>query len=622
MSANQKKDSLFYLSVGATGIVYGDIGTSPLYAIKACFSGGHFPLNQMSVFGIISLIFWSVMIIVSLKYTLLIMRADNNGEGGVLALTALVLKKEHARKKRLFLYLGVIGASLFFGDSMITPAISVLSAMEGIVVVSPQLSDLVIPFAIIILILLFAAQKEGTGRIGVYFGPVMVIWFTVIGGLGIFHIMQHPMVLKALNPFYAVYFFYEHGWVAFASLGAVVLAVTGAEALYADMGHFGRPAIVRAWYFLVLPALICNYFGQAAVLLNNPGAISNPFYHLAPTWALIPMIVLSTIATVVASQSVISGMFSLTWQAVQMGYLPRIQVVHTSFQHIGQVFIPLMNWMLLISTIVLVLIFRTSESLAAAYGFSVVSVMVITCSLTSVLSYKSWGWSVKKISFIFGCLFFVDGTYFLSNALKFFDGGWLPILIAVLSFIIISTWIMGRHVLSEQLQPGPKTLKNFVRKISENPPTRTIGSGVYMTGTPNSIPTALIINFRHNHVLHEKIILLSIVTSDKPRVAKADRIEVFDLGYNIYQVIGHYGFMEVSNITSILEKCDEFGLLIIPSETSFFLSRGIPIAAMRPHMMRWRERLFIFLARNAMSATEFFKLPHNRVVELGIRYRI
>lgn len=622
MSGNQKKDSLFYLSVGATGIVYGDIGTSPLYTIKACFADGHFPLNEMSVLGIVSLIFWSIMVVVSLKYTAFIMRADNNGEGGVLALTALVLKKEHGRKKRLFLYLGVIGASLFFGDSMITPAISVLSAMEGIVVASPQLSDLVIPFSIIILILLFIAQKEGTGRIGIYFGPLMIGWFLIIGVLGIVHIVQLPMVLKALNPWYAICFFFEHGWFAFVSLGAVVLAVTGAEALYADMGHFGRPAIVRAWYFLVLPALICNYFGQAAVLLNNPAAISNPFYHMAATWALVPMIVLSTIATIIASQSVISGLFSLAWQGVQMGYLPRMRVIHTSFQHIGQVFIPLMNWSLLVATILLVLVFRTSDNLAAAYGFSVVAVMVITSALTLVLAYKTWGWSAKKVVSVFGCFLFIDTIYFCSNTLKIFEGAWLPIIIASLSFMAISTWIMGRHVLSEQLQSGAKTLKNFMRKIAENPPTRTTGVAVYMTGTPHSIPTALVINFRHNHVLHEKVVLLSIATSDKPRVAKADRVEICDLGYNIYQVIGHYGFMEVSNITTILEKCDEFGLPIIPAETSFFLSRGIPIAAMHPHMMRWRERLFIFLAKNAMSATEFFKLPHHRVVELGIRYRI
>ena len=618
----QNKENLWVLSLGAMGIVYGDIGTSPLYTLKTCFSEGHFPVTPITVLGLVSLIFWSLLIIVSLKYAWLMTKADNKGEGGILSLSALVLKGKRGWNAKVVLFLGLIGASLFFGDGIITPAISVLSAVEGLSLASPIFEDFIIPLCILILMGLFMAQKRGSANIGRFFGPIMLVWFLTLAILGGVHIIKSPYVLKALNPWYAYSFFCEHGWKAFFSLGAVVLAVTGAEALYADLGHFGRPSIVRTWNFAVFPCLVLNYFGQAALLISTPEVVTNPFYHLVPSWGLYPLIGLSTLATVIASQAVISGVFSLVWQAVQLGYLPRMHVIHTSSQQIGQVFLPMVNRILFAFTVLLVMVFKTSDNLAAAYGFAVVGLMVITTLLTATLVHSKWKWSVGLSGCLFVPLLLIDLSYFFSNTIKIPDGGWLSIMVGLVVFCIFTTWIRGRAILIDRVHTSQKTIKTFLKKISETPPVRTKGVAVYLTGTPDTIPTSLVINLKHNHILHEKVILLSIVVESEPRIPRADRVQVQDLGCNIYQVTGYYGFMEVSNIPAILERCQEKGLTICLAETSFFLSRGIPVSTINSYMQPWREHLFIFMAKNALNATEFFKIPDNHVVELGIRFKV
>ncbi|MBX3487406.1 MAG: potassium transporter Kup [Candidatus Paracaedibacteraceae bacterium] len=608
--------------IGAVGVVFGDIGTSPLYTIKNCLSESHYPMDHVLVMGILSLIFWAITIIVTLKYVCVVLRADNNGEGGVLSLLSLNLRSASHKTKGVLFGLGVVGAALFYGDAVITPAISVLSAVEGLTVVSDVLTPYILFIAIIILVFLFFLQENGTEKIGNMFGPTMLCWFALLAVLGVIQIIKFPSILLALNPLYAYHFFMDHGFHSMAILGSVVLAITGAEALYTDLGHFGKEVIRRSWLWIVFPALILNYFGQGALLIHNPEAASNPFFFLVPSWATLPLVCVATLATIIASQAVISGIFSMTWQAIQLGYLPRMLVNHTSRQTIGQVFVPTMNWSLLLCAIVLVLTFKSSTNLASAYGMAVTGIMVITTILTGYLARNTWGWSWGRMAAVFGVLGFIDFSFFSVNLLKFADGGWIPFTIGIILWVVMTTWTQGKAVLNNQIYDSGKTLLNFVDRIRDDPPLRVPGIAVYMSSSPDNEPTSLTINFRHNKILHEKIILLSILTMDVPRVPKNAKISIADFGMNIYQVIVHIGYMEKPNITSIFEQCDELGLCLDMQETSFFTSRGIPISSTTAHMSAWREKLFIWLAKNAINATEFYKIPYKRVVELGVRLKL
>lgn len=620
-SQGEQKANLPFL-IGAIGVVFGDIGTSPLYTIKDCLSQSPYAHDVSMIMGILSLIFWSITTIVCLKYISFVIRADNNGEGGILSLLSLCMRRAtHSTKKYLF-GIAMIGAALFYGDAVITPAISVLSAVEGLSVVSSDLSKYVVPIAVIILIILFMLQEKGTESIGNLFGPAMTIWFFILGSLGLYQIIQKPDILYALNPAYAYHFFYDHGVHSLAILGSVVLAITGAEALYTDLGHFVKTIIRRAWLFMVFPCLILNYFGQGALLLDHPEAGSNPFFFLVPSWATLPLVFAATLATIIASQAVISGIFSMTWQAVQLGYLPRMLVHHTSRKTLGQVFVPTMNVSLLIMALILVVTFKSSTELAAAYGMAVMGIMVITTLMTSYLALTRWKWPLWKVAGIFGLFLTIDLTFFTVNLMKFTDGGWIPVVIGMFLWAVMTTWKEGKDILNNQIHQSGKTLLNFIKAIAENQPIRVSGNGVYMSSAPDNEPTSLTINLKHNKVLHEKVIILSIMTKDVPRVHYTQKIKIEDLGYNIYQVVYYIGFTETPNVVSLFDKCNYLGLRIDLQETSFFMSRGIPIASTTPHMSAWRERLFIGLAKNAMNATEFYKIPHKRVLELGIRLKL
>ncbi|WP_032113670.1 potassium transporter Kup [Candidatus Paracaedibacter symbiosus] len=624
MDKTQQKQTkqLKHLIIGAIGIVYGDIGTSPLYTVKECFSNTGFPLTEASVLGILSLILWSITLIVSIKYVFFILQADNNGEGGILALTALVLKRRFDKYYRTVLIFGIVGAALFYGDAVLTPAISVLSAVEGISIYSTAFSPYVIPLTVVILLGLFLIQSHGTANLGKFFGPAMIIWFFVIAILGLIQIIHNPIVLKAINPWYGINFLTTHGLVGVGSLGAVVLAITGAEALYADMGHFGRISIQRAWFYLVFPSLALNYMGQAALILTNNEAIQNPFYFLVPTVWVFPLMILSTIATIIASQAVISGLFSISWQAIQLGYLPRMQVIHTSGEHIGQVYVPMVNKIIMVLTIGLVLVFKSSNNLASAYGFAVTGIMVITTILTTIIALRAWEWSVFKTTSLFGVFLLVDLLFCAVNSTKIVEGGWMPLLIAVAAFYIMTTWIKGRNILADNIIHAGKTIRGFKKLLSDIHPLRIPGVAVYMNSTPENIPNSFSINYRHNKVMHEKVIFLSVITRNEPRVKKAEKIKIIELGFNVYEVIYSIGFKEVPNITQIFERCDENGLCLDLCETSFFMSRGIPVSTIHPRMSLWRAKLFIFLAKNAMHATEYYKIPYARVIELGVRIKI
>ncbi len=621
-SYSESQENMKTMLIGAVGVVFGDIGTSPLYTIKNCLSESHYPMDHVLVMGILSLIFWAITIVVTLKYVCVVLQADNNGEGGVLSLLSLNLRSASHKTKGILFGLGVVGAALFYGDAVITPAISVLSAVEGLTVVSDVLTPYILLIAILILVFLFFLQENGTEKIGNMFGPTMLCWFVLLAVLGVIQIIKLPSILLALNPLYAYHFFMDHGFHSMAILGSVVLAITGAEALYTDLGHFGKEVIRRSWLWIVFPALILNYFGQGALLIHNPEAASNPFFFLVPSWATLPLVCVATLATIIASQAVISGIFSMTWQAIQLGYLPRMLVNHTSRQTIGQVFVPTMNWSLLLCAIILVLTFKSSTNLASAYGMAVTGIMVITTILTGYLARNTWGWSWGRMAAIFGVLGFIDLSFFSVNLLKFADGGWIPFTIGIVLWIVMTTWTQGKAILNNQIYDSSKTLLNFVDRIRDDPPLRVPGIAVYMSSSPDNEPTSLTINFRHNKILHEKVILLSILTMDVPRVPKNAKISIADFGMNIYQVIVHIGYMEKPNITSIFEQCDELGLCLDVQETSFFTSRGIPISSTTAHMSVWREKLFIWLAKNAINATEFYKIPYKRVVELGVRLKL
>ena len=619
------KEGKLALAVAAVGVVFGDIGTSPLYTMKEVFHGAHgIAPTHDSVLGALSLVLWALLIVVSLKYVVFIMRADNRGEGGIMALLALTLKNSprNTRSRWLLMSMGLFGAALFYGDGVITPAISVLSAVEGLELAAPGLEPYVIPVTLMVLVGLFLIQRKGTASVGALFGPVMLVWFLTLALLGIINIVKVPEVLHAVNPFYGLQFFVEHKWHAFLALGAVVLAVTGGEALYADMGHFGRMPIRAAWFGFVLPALLLNYFGQGALLIHQPAAIENPFYLLAPTWALYPMIALATLATVIASQAVISGAFSVTRQAIQLGYCPRLEIQHTSEKEIGQVYVPAINIALLGAIIVLVLGFKSSTNLAAAYGIAVTGTMAIDTVLAVVVARHIWGWSWLRSGVVASFFLIIDLSFFSANALKIPQGGWFPLMVGIIVFILLSTWKRGRQLLLEKMRSSAIALEPFLASIASHPPLRVPGTAVFLTASAEGVPHAMLHNLIHNKVLHERVILLTVITEDVPHVPEIDYVEVQPLGNNFYRVIMRYGFKDEPDIPATLMMCDKYGLDFNMMETSFFLSRETVIPTVAPGMALWREKLFVSMSRNAGSVTAYFKIPTNRVVELGTQVEL
>jgi len=619
LPASTDHKRLAALALGALGVVYGDIGTSPLYALKEVFAGSHHPVpvNEANVLGILSLVFWALMLIVTIKYTIFIMRADNKGEGGIMALMALVLRGEpDAAHGRILMLLGLAGAALFYGDGLITPAISVLSAVEGLEVATPAFKPIVIPITLFVLTGLFVLQKRGTAHVGRLFGPVMAIWFTVLGVLGAINIVHVPHVLAALDPRHAIEFLVTHGSLGFLSLGSVVLAVTGAEALYADMGHFGRVPVRLAWSLLVLPTLALNYFGQGALLLTDVKAVENPFYLLAPGWALIPLVVLSTVATVIASQAVISGAYSMTQQAMQLGYSPRMPVQHTSSREIGQIYLPVVNWGLFLGVVALVLGFGSSTNLAAAYGIAVTGTMAITTILAFVVARSMWGWGIVRSAALFGAFLIVDLGFLSANALKISEGGWFPLAFGVGVFTLMSTWKRGRALLQSRLEQDSIPMDVFIDSASLGC-ARVPGTAVYMTTNLDSVPHPLLHSLKHYKSLHENVVLLNVTTLDVPYVPESQRVVVETVNPQFRKVRVFFGFMDTPDLPRALEWCDEQGLCLDAMDTSYFLSRETLIPKLESDMAFWREKLFVSMFRNAGDAATYFGLPPNRVVELG-----
>lgn len=623
--SEQSNSRLLKLTLTALGVVYGDIGTSPLYAVRECFRGKEGLLTvPANVLGILSLIVWSLVLVISLKYLLLVMRADNEGEGGILALTALVTRIRKKKPGSILILgtLGLFGAALLYGDGMITPAISVLSAVEGLNVATTFFQPYVIPLTIIILISLFMLQRYGTARIGAVFGPVMLVWFTVLGILGVISILHTPYVLKAFDPRYAIRIFTANGWRAFAVLGTVFLVVTGGEALYADIGHFGRRPIQLGWFSFVFPCLLLNYLGQGALLLRNPGAVENLFYRLAPSWALYPLVILATVATVIASQAVISGAFSLTRQAVQLGCSPRLAILHTSSEKIGQVYVPVINWMLLFGTFCLVIGFRHSGNLAAAYGVAVSTTMMFTTILICVVAYQRWKWSLLFVILVGGVFFTVDIAFFASNMTKIASGGWVPLLVASIVFALMTTWRQGRKQLKIRIDAGIMKIDDFLETVEQQKPVRVPGAAVFLSGNPRGTPAALIKNFKHNRILHKTVILLHVTTLNVPYVHVDERAEVQSLGSGFYRITLKYGFSQNPNVRFALSTLDIGGEVLDPQTITYFLGRENLLIKQNAAMPIWRKNLFAFLSRNAQDATKFFRIPSNRVIELGIQIEL
>ena len=618
------KSSLSALTLGAIGIVYGDIGTSVLYAVKTVFAEGHVALTPENIFGILSIFFWTLTVIVSIKYVMLVLRADNHGEGGTAALLALAsnaVKDKPVLRRRLLL-IGMFGAALFYGDGVITPAISVLSAVEGLEVVSPAFTKYVVPLTLVILFALFLVQKRGTSGIGKFFGPITLVWFFAIGLLGLVQIVGNPSILKALSPYYALKFMFASPGTTFIILGAIVLCVTGAEALYADMGHFGKKPIRIAWFAIVMPALTLNYFGQGALLLSNPAAVKNPFYLMAPEWALLPMVGLATMATVIASQALISGAFSATKQIVQLGYLPRFYTLHTSVKETGQIYIPFINWALFVAIVLAVVFFKSSEALATAYGIAVCGNMLITTVLTFYVIRYSWKYSLALCLSATGIFFLIDFAFLASNALKFVEGGWFPILIAGAIFTLMVTWKQGRQILHEKLQADSIDLKSFLEAVFISPPSRVEGTAVFLTGEPGSVPNALLHNLKHNKVLHANNLFVTVRNHEVPWIGMDKRLEIASLGRHCWQVVIHYGFKNDPDVPRALQQMRGRGCEVDPMTTSYFLSRDIVVPTIGSGMSLWREKLFAQMHRNAGSAADFLNLPNNAVVELGSKIQI
>jgi len=623
-SQNQSKKQLTSLALGAIGVVFGDIGTSPLYALKEVFLSG-LTIDRLHVLGALSLVFWTLTLVVTTKYAIFIMRADNKGEGGIMALMALSLQgsKENPERMRWIVTIGLLGTVLFYGDSIITPAISVLSAVEGLQIIAPPLAHYVLPITLTVLGGLFILQAKGSGKMGKLFSPIMCIWFVLLAVLGVINIIHEPGVLMAINPYYAAHLLFELGWHGFLIMGAVVLVITGAEALYADMGHFGLKPIRYAWFGFVFPALLLNYFGQGALLIGHPDAIENPFYRLAPTWALYPLLILSTLATVIASQAVISGAFSMTRQAIQLGYCPRMKVLHTSGDEMGQVYVPAINWLLMVSVFVLVLSFKSSTALASAYGLAVTGTMMSTTLLAFIVIQALWQWN-KYTSMTFLSVFLtIDLTFLSSNSLKIPTGGWLPLVVATVLFLILTTWIKGRRLLSEYMDERRTLFEDLEKKISGEL-ARVPGTAIYLTRSLHGVPQVLLHNLEHNHVLHKRIIVLTIVTTNEPYVDEEHLVKIRAFGENrdFYRVKLYYGFKQNADVRRALELCVHEGLEFDPKNASFFIGSEQVFFRNKSPMPKWRRGLFRFLFHNSSSAIDFFKIPVDRVVELGIRIEL
>jgi KUP system potassium uptake protein len=613
---------LAFLTLTALGVVYGDIGTSPLYALRECFRPeyGIHP-TPGNIVGVLALILWTLILVVSVKYIVFILRADNRGEGGILSLLALLLQRERRgedRKRRVVLVvLGLFGAALLTGEGVITPAISVLSAVEGLVVGAPALARLVVPVTLVILFLLFMAQRFGTSRVGSALGPIMLIWFITIGTLGARAIIQTPEVLQALNPWNGVVFFREHGTAGFLTLGAVVLCITGCEALYADMGHFGKRPIRIAWFVAALPALMLNYFGQGALLLRSPSAASSPFFLLAPPGFQWPLLLIATAAAIVASQALISGAFSLTQQSIQLGYSPRMQIIHTSKREAGQIYIPEINKALMVGCLLLVVAFRSSSALSAAYGIAVTGAMAITSMMFGIVARQRWNWPLSRVIALTAVFLLIDLSFFAANVVKIEHGGWVPLLLALGIYTLMSTWKRGRQQLGRIQDSNAMPIDTFLTSISRNPPARVKGTAVFMTSSPEGVPVVLLHHLKHNKMLHETVILLSVQTPGIPEVSRDHIVQFKALGQGFYRVVAHYGFMQSPNIPDVLAAVAAQGVSIPPMDTSYYLGRERLVLTGQTHMSRWRKALFAIMSRNARSATEFFQIPPNRVIELG-----
>jgi KUP system potassium uptake protein len=623
---NPDKSPRAALALAALGVVYGDIGTSPLYSVKEIFGGHHpVPVDPIHLLGTISLVFWALIAVVCVKYLGFVMRADNRGEGGIMALMALALRgaQDSSRRRAPLIVMGLIGTALFYGDGIITPAISVLSAVEGLEVATPAFKPYVLPVTIVVLMGLFAVQRRGTAAVGALFGPVMCLWFATLAALGIAGIVREPHILHALNPEYAIEFIGHDPALAFLSLGAVVLALTGAEALYADMGHFGRVPIMLAWYGMVLPALVLNYLGQGALLLGNPAAVQNPFYLLAPDWALYPLVLLSTAATVIASQAVISGAFSITQQAIQLGYSPRMDVQHTSAREIGQIYVPSINWILLAAVIALVLGFGSSSNLAAAYGIAVTGTMVVTTVLAYVVARQIWGWGAALAGSLFLGFLVIDVGFFAANVIKIPDGGWFPLLFGAGVYLLLITWKQGRVQMHQRQREEMLPLSMFLENLpTEEEAPRVRGTALFLTANSEGVPHALLHNLKHNMVLHQRVVIVTVDVMDVPRVAAAQRVVVERLPHGFWRVRVYFGFMDDPDLPGALEWCAEQGLQLDFMQTSFFLGRETLIPRLGGKIPLWREKLFIAMFRNSSSMTSYFRLPPNRVVELGTQLEL
>ncbi len=616
---------LVTLSLAALGVVFGDIGTSPLYAIRECFHGEFsIPVTTPNVLGVLSLLIWALLLIVTLKYLTFIMKADNEGEGGILALTALIIShsKKNKSERWILVSLGLFGAALLYGDGMITPSISVLSAVEGIQIIAPSFGPLVIPVTIVILAGLFLFQHNGTAKVGAFFGPIILLWFTSIGLCGLVEIVKYPAILKAVFPWYGLEFLVNNHAKGFLVLGAVFLAVTGAEALYADMGHFGRRPIRLTWSLLVLPALLLNYFGQGAVLLSQPSMSYNPFYALVPSWGVIPMVILATLATIIASQALITGVFSLTQQGIQLGYIPRLTVRHTSASHIGQIYVPAANWALMFSTIALVAGFGSSSKLASAYGVAVTATMLISAVLFYYVARDLWNWNRLGLNLLMGMFMLIDLSFFGASMSKLFHGAWFPLVIGFALFTLMLTWKNGRKLLQKQIADRTLTIGEFVESLAIQQPQRVKGQAIYLTANPDVVPMALLHNMRHNKILHSEVGLLNFSTERTPRVPNSKKVEVIQLNYGMYKIIARYGFMEYPNIRQVLALANQQGMHFRTDAISYFLNREKIVTGMKSKMSVWRKKLFALMARNALSATSYYDLPSGQVIEIGVQVQI
>ena len=625
LSTENKKSSVAALTLAAIGIVYGDIGTSPLYTLRAIFHHEHgLPLNTPNILGIISLIFWSLTIIVSLKYVTLVLRADNRGEGGIMALMALATNSVTKASRWHFplLVIGVLGATMFYGDSVITPAISVLGAIEGLEVAAPGMSHYVVPLAVVVLVLLYSVQRHGTAGIGRFFGPVMLIWFITLATMGVINIIATPVILNALNPYHALHFMLENKLLAFVALGAVVLAITGAEALYADMGHFGRKPIRLAWFAIAYPALVLNYLGQGGLLINDPSAVENPFFHQLGTWSVIPLVILSTMAAVIASQATISGTYSMTKQAIALGLLPRMRILHTSESEIGQIYIPAVNWLQLAIVLIAVIGFGSSDGLAGAYGIAVTATMMATTILTFFVTRYRWRLPLVVCVGATGFFLVIDVLLFSSTTLKLLHGGWFPLLLGTILLTLMLTWKRGRELVFENLEKHAIPLDAFMESLFVAPPARVPGTALFLRGESDGVPHALLHNLSHNKVLHERVVFLTVHMREVPWVPAEEQVEVLELGHNCFQLDVQYGFKDEPDIPGILRQCGGLGLTFEMMETSFFIARQTVISAPGGGMAPWREHLFVMLSRNARAAADYYQIPPNRVIELGTQVEI